>query len=133
MALFNNQVIARIEGLTSGLLQRLTDSESPQLRSMLYTKPRPGILKWLSTQLAKQKKTDFKPRNDDISQMGMNTDACNLCCLSVRKAYDTAKENLSGANQEVFLMEIGVGFQGSVKSAIDNVLLISRSGYCWNI
>jgi hypothetical protein len=30
------------------------------------------------------------------------------------KAYDTAKENLSGANQEVFLMEIGVSFQGFV-------------------
>lgn len=96
MALFNNQVIARIEGLTSGLLQRLTDN----------------VLKWLTTQLAKQKKTDFKPRNDDISQMGMNTDACYSCCTSLNKVYDTAKENLSGGNQEMFLMEVGVGFQG---------------------
>jgi hypothetical protein len=67
-------------------------------------------MKWLSVQLAKQKKTDFKPRNDDISQMGLNTDACQSCCLTFAKVYDTAKENLSGANQEVFLMEIGISF-----------------------
>jgi exocyst complex component 5 len=100
---------------------------------MLHTKSWPGILKWLSAQLVKQKRTDFKPRNDDISQMGMNTDACNLCCLSLGRAYDTAKENLSGANQEVFLMEIGVGFQGSVKLPFYNDSLISSLGYCWNI
>lgn len=47
--------------------------------------------------------------------MGMNTDACDLCCTSLMKAYDAAKENLSGVNQEVFLMEIGVGFQGFVE------------------
>lgn len=67
-------------------------------------------MKWLSGQLAKQKRTDFKPRNDDISQMGLNTDACNACCSTLGKVYDAAKENLSGANQEVFLMEIGVNF-----------------------
>ncbi|PVG00485.1 exocyst complex component Sec10 [Serendipita vermifera] len=94
MAVFNNQVISRIEGLTSGVLQRLADNTS----------------RWLSVQLVKQKKMDFKPRNDDISQMGVNTDACQSCCKVIDKVYEAAKENLSGSNQEIFLMEVGIGF-----------------------
>ncbi|KAG8820317.1 Exocyst complex component 5 [Serendipita sp. 399] len=94
MSIFNNQVIARIEGLTSSLLQKLADS----------------TVKWLTTQLSKQKKLDFKPRNDDILSMGNNTDACQSCCVTINKVYDAAKENLSGANQESFLLEIGVNF-----------------------
>ncbi|CCA68145.1 related to exocyst complex 100 kDa component [Serendipita indica DSM 11827] len=92
MALFNNQVINRIEGLTTGVLQRLADA----------------TVKWLTTQLGKQKKTDFKPRNDDLSQT--NTEACQASCNTLKKVHEAAKEFLSGGNQESFLMEIGVNF-----------------------
>ncbi|KAG8758897.1 Exocyst complex component 5 [Serendipita sp. 396] len=94
MSIFNNQVIARIEALTSGLLQKLADN----------------TLKWLTTQLGKQKKLDFKPRNDDILSMGNNTDACHSCCVTLNRLYDAAKENLSGSNLESFFTEIGVKF-----------------------
>jgi hypothetical protein len=114
MALFNNQVISRIEGLTSGVLQRLADSRLYICIEMLIGHGLfiTGTSRWLSVQLTKQKKTDFKPRNDDISQMGVNTDACQSCCKVIDKVYDAAKENLSGSNQEVFLMEVGIGFHG---------------------
>lgn len=68
------------------------------------------ILNWLSTQLAKQKKNDFKPRNDDLSFARVNTEPCMACCEMLEKVRDAAKANLSGKNLEVFLSEIGVAF-----------------------
>lgn len=40
----------------------------------------------------------------------MNTEPCELCCDMLEKVRDAAKQNLSGKNLEVFLTEIGVGF-----------------------
>lgn len=64
----------------------------------------------MATQLAKQKKTDFKPRNDDDSFARVNTDPCVGCCDILEKVGIAAKQNLSGKNLEVFLTEVGVAF-----------------------
>ncbi|KAG2013827.1 exocyst complex component protein [Coprinopsis cinerea AmutBmut pab1-1] len=94
MVVFNTQTINRIEGATNRLLQKVTDA----------------VITWLSLQLTKQKKDDFKPRNDDISFARVNTKPCEACCEALEKIRDAAKENLSGKNLEVFLTEIGVAF-----------------------
>ncbi|KAF9509870.1 hypothetical protein BS47DRAFT_1396495 [Hydnum rufescens UP504] len=94
MTVFNNQTISRIEGASNGMLQRVADS----------------IISWLSAQLAKQKKNDFKPRNDDISFARVNTEPCEACCDCLEKVRDAAKECISGKNLEAFLMDIGVSF-----------------------
>lgn len=73
-----------------------------------------GIITWLSAQLAKQKRTDFKPRNDDLSFARVNTEPCLACCETLEKVRDAAKANLSGKNLEVFLTEVGVAFHGFV-------------------
>lgn len=65
---------------------------------------------WLQMQLAKQKKNDFKPRNDDLSFARVNTEPCEACCDMLEKVRDAAKKNLSGKNLETFLTEIGVSF-----------------------
>lgn len=65
---------------------------------------------WLSAQLAKQKKNDFKPRNDDLSFARVNTEPCVACCEMLEKVGEAAKQNLSGKNLEVFLTEIGITF-----------------------
>lgn len=65
---------------------------------------------WLSLQLTKQKKDDFKPRNDELSFARVNTRPCEACCDVLERVRDAAKENLSGKNLEVFLTEIGVAF-----------------------
>ena len=70
------------------------------------------IVNWLSTQLAKQKRTDFKPRNDDLSFARVNTEPCLACCDMLEKVRDAAKATLSGKNLEVFLTEVGVAFHG---------------------
>jgi len=69
-----------------------------------------AIIGWLSNQLTKQKRNDFKPRNDDLSFARVNTEPCILCCESLEKVRDAANYNLSGKNLEVFLTEIGVAF-----------------------
>jgi len=94
MVVFNNQTISRIEGAANNLLQTLTDS----------------IVSWLVLQLTKQKRNDFKPRNDDISFSRVNTEPCEACCESLEKVRDAAAQNLSGKNLEVFLTEVGVSF-----------------------
>ncbi|KAF4619815.1 hypothetical protein D9613_005115 [Agrocybe pediades] len=94
MVVFNNQTVNRMETGANTLLQRITDA----------------IINWLSFLLTKQKRNDFKPRNDDLSFARVNTEPCILCCESLEKVRDAAKQNLSGKNLEVFLTEIGVGF-----------------------
>ena len=69
-----------------------------------------AIISWLSLQLTKQKKNDFKPRNDDISFARVNTEPCEACCETLERVRDAAKTNISGKNLEVFLTEIGVSF-----------------------
>ncbi|PPR04032.1 hypothetical protein CVT24_010607, partial [Panaeolus cyanescens] len=94
MVLFNNQSIGKLESAANTVLSRLADA----------------LVAWLATQLTKQKKNDFKPRNDDLSFARVNTEPCILCCETLEKIRDSAKINLSGKNLEVFLTEIGVGF-----------------------
>ncbi|OCH92156.1 exocyst complex component Sec10 [Obba rivulosa] len=96
MVVFNNQTISRIEGTANHVMQRLTDA----------------IISWLGLQLSKQKRSDFKPRNDDLSFARVNTEPCIACCETLERVRDAAKANLSGKNLEVFLAEIGVAFHG---------------------
>ncbi|KAI5119514.1 hypothetical protein M0805_002450 [Coniferiporia weirii] len=92
MVIFNNQAVSRVEGAANVLMNRLTDS----------------IVAWMSAQLAKQKKNEFKPRNDELSFV--NTEPCDACCTILAKVRDAAKQNLSGRNLEIFLTEVGVSF-----------------------
>jgi len=98
MVVFNNQMVSKIEGAANALMQRLVDA----------------LVAWMSTQLAKQKKTDFKPRNDDDSFARVNTDPCIGCCDILEKVGMVAKQNLSGKNLEVFLTEVGVAFHSQL-------------------
>ncbi|KAH9999826.1 exocyst complex component Sec10 [Russula vinacea] len=98
MVVFNNQTVSKIEGAANALMQRLIDA----------------VVAWMSTQLAKQKKTDFKPRNDDDSFARVNTDPCIGCCDILEKVGIVAKQNLSGKNLEVFLTEVGVAFHSQL-------------------
>ncbi|KAH9844089.1 exocyst complex component Sec10 [Rhodofomes roseus] len=94
MVVFNNQSVSRIEGAANHVMQRLADA----------------LINWLSAQLTKQKKTDFKPRNDDLSFARVNTEPCVACCDTLEKVRDATKANLSGKNLEVFLTEVGIAF-----------------------
>jgi exocyst complex component 5 len=73
------------------------------------------VVAWLATHLNKQKRGDFKPRNDDLSFARVNTEPCEACCETLEKARDVAKQSLTGRNLEVFLTEVGVTFHTCVK------------------
>ncbi|KAG6916713.1 hypothetical protein DXG01_005662 [Tephrocybe rancida] len=105
MVVFNNQSVSRLEGGANHLLQRVTDS----------------VVAWLSTQLTKQKRNDFNPRDDDLSFARVNTDPCLACCEVLEKVRDSASQNLSGKNLEVFLTEIGIAFHRDIKSYQDTI------------
>ncbi|THV08349.1 exocyst complex component Sec10 [Dendrothele bispora CBS 962.96] len=94
MVVFNNQTVSRLDGGANHLMQKLADN----------------IVAWLSLQLTKQKRNDFKPRNDDLSFARVNTEPCVACCDMLEKVRDSAKASLSGKNLEIFLTEVGVTF-----------------------
>lgn len=73
-----------------------------------------AVIAWLGTQLGKQKKNDFKPKNDDLSFARVNTEPCQFCCEMLDKVREAAFENLTGKNREVFLTEIGVAFHAQL-------------------
>ncbi|KAH9927166.1 exocyst complex component Sec10 [Epithele typhae] len=108
MMVFNNQAVSRIEGATNQAMQKLTDGKCEAGQFELDS--RTAIVNWLSAQLAKQKRTDFKPKNDDISFARVNTEPCIACCEMLEKVRDFSKASLNGKNLEVFLTEVGVAF-----------------------
>ena len=111
MVVFNNQTVSKVEGAANSLMQRLIDgSYWPILCTAGIGLTIPAIASWMAMQLTKQKKTDFKPRNDDDSFARVNTDPCIGCCEILEKVGIAAKLNLSGKNLEIFLTEVGVAF-----------------------
>ncbi|KAG9097375.1 Exocyst complex component 5 [Ceratobasidium sp. 370] len=98
MSIFNNHTISRVEGAANTLMQKIIDA----------------VLAYLSFQLSKQKKNDFKPRNDDDSFARVNTEPCTACCEMLDKFRDAAKENISGKNLEYLLNEIGTSFHSQL-------------------
>ena len=112
MAHHNNQAMSRIENSANSLLQKFIDCTHLSISLEIACSLLPVLLSWLSFQLSKQKKNDFKPRNEELSFARMNTEPCESCCEMLEKIRDTARLNLSGKNLEAFLFEIGAGFHG---------------------
>ncbi|KZO98067.1 exocyst complex protein [Calocera viscosa TUFC12733] len=95
MVVYNNSVVNRVETSMDTLVQKAIDV----------------VLAWLASQLAKQKRNDFRPRNDDMTFARASTEPCTASCDMLVKVKDAARESLTGKNQETFLTEIGVSFQ----------------------
>ncbi|BGP29274.1 Exocyst complex component 5 [Rhodotorula toruloides] len=94
MGVFNNHVSVRIEGKVNTIVQRTTDA----------------IVSYLSVLLSKQKKADFRPKNDELAFSRLNTEPCLLACDFLAKVREAAVNALSGRNAEIFLTEVGVTF-----------------------
>jgi hypothetical protein len=109
MVVYNNQTVSRIEGAANLLEQRLIDGMS-SLGFRCLCSYFIAIVAWLAAQLGKQKRNDFKPRNDDLSFARVNTEPCIACCEMLEKIRDVAKQCVNGKNLEVFLAEVGVAF-----------------------
>lgn len=98
MGVFNNHVSVRIEGKVNTIVQRTTDA----------------IVSYLAVLLSKQKKADFRPKNDELAFSRLNTEPCLLACDFLAKVREAAANALSGRNAEIFLTEVGVTFHTCV-------------------
>jgi hypothetical protein len=117
MSIFNNHVVVRIERKVNEIVQKATDGtfQSPkQLVALAYTGACLVIISWLSSILAKQKKLDFKPKNDDLAFARINTEPCLITSEFVSRISDVATASLSGKNAEAFFTEVGVSFHAYV-------------------
>ncbi|KAK4685100.1 exocyst complex component 5, partial [Tremellales sp. Uapishka_1] len=94
MSTFNSNNVVRMEGKVNVVIQKALD----------------GIIVWLTFLLTKQKKNDFKPRNDDLSFARTTTEPCESCCEFLDTVKASSAEGLSGKNAELFLTEVGVAF-----------------------
>ncbi|OWZ69775.1 hypothetical protein AYX14_04824 [Cryptococcus neoformans] len=94
MTTLNSHNVVRMEGKVNNVIQKAIDN----------------VIGWLSYLLTKQKKNDYKPKNDELSFARTITEPCELCCEFLATVKDAANEGLSGKNAEAFLTEIGVSF-----------------------
>jgi hypothetical protein len=85
-------------------------------RLILLELRRTAIIAYLSLLLTRQKKLDFKPKNDDDVYSRLNTEPCILACEFLTKVREATGRALTGRNAEVFLTEVGVTFHTYVKS-----------------
>jgi len=83
-----------MEGKISSLIQKAIDN----------------IIAYLTFLLTKQKKNDYKPKDDELSFARTNTEPCKLSADFLETLRDAVRENLSGKNAEAFLTEVGVAF-----------------------
>lgn len=90
----NSHNVVRMEGKINGVIQKAIDN----------------IINYLIFLLTKQRKNDYKPKDDELSFARTNTEPCKLGCEFLETVRDTAKEGLSGKNAEAFSTEVGVAF-----------------------
>ncbi|KAF9091497.1 Exocyst complex component 5 [Mortierella sp. GBA35] len=91
-----NKLMANVEAKANATIQKEIDV----------------ILVWLETCLGRQRRADFKPKDDEIDLTGLATKPCIDCCEFLRRMYDTTKKCFDGKNIEMFCTEVGITFHG---------------------
>ncbi|KAI5809625.1 exocyst complex component Sec10-like protein [Peziza echinospora] len=69
------------------------------------------VLNWVTQLLGKQKKMDFKPKDDDVSLTTLQTPTCTSIITFLERVVATIRQTLDGANLTHFLTELGTGFR----------------------
>jgi len=94
MATFHSHNVVRMEGKVNAVIQKSLDS----------------IVAWLTFLLTKQKRNDYRPKDEALSFARTTTEPCQLCCEFLGTVKEQITEALSGKNAETFLTEVGVAF-----------------------
>lgn len=94
LATFNQHNVVRMEGKINAVIEKAIDC----------------ITNWLAFLLTKQKRNDYKPKNDELSFARTNTEPCELCCEFLGSVREAVSSSLSGRNEETVLTEVGVAF-----------------------
>ncbi|CCX34869.1 exocyst complex component Sec10-like protein [Pyronema domesticum] len=70
------------------------------------------VINYLGILLSKQKKQDYKPKDDEVILTILQTPTCVSVCAFLTKVHTVALESLDGENLLGFLNEIGQGLRG---------------------
>ncbi|KAF9430816.1 Exocyst complex component 5 [Podila epigama] len=68
------------------------------------------ILTWLETCLSRQRRSDFKPKDDEVDLTGLATRPCLDCCEFLGKMTEFIRKCFDGKNIEMIFTEVGVTF-----------------------
>ncbi|KAI8095157.1 exocyst complex component Sec10-like protein [Thamnidium elegans] len=87
-----------------------------------------GITYWLSELLVRQKKNDFKPKDEEVAMMSMGTQPCMQCVDFIARVYRSASTALQGKNFEAFLRRIGNAFHSMLLEHFKKFLVTPTGG-----
>lgn len=89
-----NTFLANLEQKINTLLQKIIE----------------GVMHWFGEILNRQKKNDFRPKDEEMAMMSIGTTPCMQSIEFVTKVFRSASGALQGKNFEAFLKHIGNGF-----------------------
>lgn len=102
----NLTIRREIEKSTSSTLSTL-ESKLSNILNLTLT----ASLNWVSKCLNQQKKTDFRPKDDDVSYISSETPTCQAVCQFLTRVATQSTSALSGRNLELFLAELARGLR----------------------
>ncbi|KAJ3124738.1 Exocyst complex component 5 [Nowakowskiella sp. JEL0407] len=94
--------------------------------NLLAQKQIEAIVNTLTIYLNRQKRTDFKPKDENIVS-ALNTPTCTQACEFLNKVNANVKKHLRGENLQVFLYEVGSQFHSMILDHIKK-FPVSHSG-----
>ncbi|OLL26522.1 Exocyst complex component sec10 [Neolecta irregularis DAH-3] len=78
--------------------------------NLIMQKTIESALNWLSILLSRQKRNDFKPKDDDEALINLQTMPCQTVVAFLGKIHSMANQTLEEETWENFLTEMGIGF-----------------------
>ncbi|KAJ8330382.1 hypothetical protein BDV3_003129 [Batrachochytrium dendrobatidis] len=91
MMIFKNEFFSAIEEKLNAIMQRKIAV----------------VASWMEVLFARQKKSDFKPRDDIVAVNTLSTLVCNQVVDFIQRVRDEAHVSLDGENLESYLTEVG--------------------------
>ncbi|TPX36908.1 hypothetical protein SmJEL517_g00874 [Synchytrium microbalum] len=113
LVVVKNEYMASVESRLNSLLQKQIDV----------------IERWIDILLGRQKKTDFRPKDElSAASVVQATQPCQIVCDFLRKVYFQASKCLNRDNSDLFLGEIGIELHQMLLEHIRKFTISSSGG-----
>lgn len=105
LAQSNTTVRRDMESKTKEAIKRMEEKSSSIIQRTIDV-----ILNWVTKLLARQQKTDFRPRDNEIGE-SLQTAACASICTFLNRTLQTISQALDGPNLETFGSELAISIR----------------------